>query len=463
MADEGPMLNFDTLAIIVPDARPKPNWTKQDESKIRRVFDQCDEDNSGTVSLAELFSGLAKDKQLSRTLGIPQDDGTDDGKEEIEKIFMDLDTDGNAELDFEEFGYFFAERVEVLRYLPAEGADETLLILEVQYEDLVRQKADELKKVYQETIDEQYVAANVEVTPDEREGIYEPALPDDIRDSISVLIDGYSNPKEVIPQQKKYGAFLARAGCKVEPVKCHYDAFPKALAKIADEWTVAADAAWTDLMSKAFDMVKAGFEEFARAEKEAAEAKAAREAENVAAADEARKAAEEALRAAEQEKKKAEDEAKKAAKAAKAARDEEAKAKAEAETVAAEEAKAAAAAAKEKADAEKAEAETARKAAEEAQKAAEAAAKKKAAEIEESAAKRAKEDEARNIARERAAEAKKAQDAKKSEEEKEAERVKAHESKMAAEAAKAARLRREAEEAKKENGGRFCGCLGFPF
>ena len=105
-------MNFDSLSIKVPDTRSKPKWNAKDESKIRRVFDQCDEDNSGTVSLAELFAGLAKDKALSRTLGIPADDGSDETKAEIEAIFQGLDTDGNAELDFEEFGNFFAERVE---------------------------------------------------------------------------------------------------------------------------------------------------------------------------------------------------------------------------------------------------------------------------------------------------------------------------------------------------------------
>ena len=161
-------MNFDSLSIKVPDTRSKPKWNAKDESKIRRVFDQCDEDNSGTVSLAELFAGLAKDKALSRTLGIPADDGSDETKAEIEAIFQGLDTDGNAELDFEEFGYFFAERVEVLRYLPAEGADETQLILENEFEDLVRGKAAELKSAFQAAIDAQYETAKLEVSTERR-------------------------------------------------------------------------------------------------------------------------------------------------------------------------------------------------------------------------------------------------------------------------------------------------------
>lgn len=75
----------------------------------------------------------------------------------------------------------------------------------------------------------------------------------------------------------------------------------------------------------------------------------------------------------------------------------------------------------------------------------------------------AREDEERNIAREKAARAKAEEDAKMSEEEKEAEKARVAEAKAAAEAAKAARQKREAEEAKKAEGGPMCGCLGLPF
>ena len=75
----------------------------------------------------------------------------------------------------------------------------------------------------------------------------------------------------------------------------------------------------------------------------------------------------------------------------------------------------------------------------------------------------AREDEERNIAREKAARAKAEEDAKMSEEEKEAEKARVAEAKAAAEAAKAARQKREAEEAKKAEGGPMCGCLGLLF
>ena len=463
------MTETDSPAIKVAESRSKPNWSAKDESKIRRVFDQCDEDKSGTVSLAELFSGLAKDKALSRKLGIPADDGSDDTKAEIEAIFQGLDTDGNAELDFEEFGYFFAERVEVLRYLPAEGADETQLILENEFEDVVRGKSSELEAAFPAAIDAQYEAAKLEVSEEARETLYA-SLPDAIRESAVKLVNAYANPRDIIPEMKQSGVSLARAGCDVNVVKAHYDAFPQALKSVAGAWTDASDEAWTTLMSQAFDMVKSGFVEVAKAEREAQEAKAAAEAANAAKAAEETKKAEEMKKAAEAEKKKAEEEAKAAEKAAKAAAEEEARAVAEAAakaakavkskadaTKAAEEAEADAERAKAevakkaaeaeaevaKASAEKAEAEAAKKTAQEAKKAAEEAAKKKAAEIKAAAAARAKLDKERENAREKAAKA----NAKMSEEEKEATNAKAVDVKAAAEAAKAARLKREAEEA----------------
>lgn len=144
----------------VPIERAKPNWSAKDESKIRRVFEQCDEDSSGTVSLAELFSGLAKDKQLSRMLGIPPDASVDN-KEQLEAIFAGLDTDGNAELDFEEFGYFFAERVEVLRYLPTTDGDATQCVLEADLEQIVRQKQPEVVPAFETCIAAELAAAGV--------------------------------------------------------------------------------------------------------------------------------------------------------------------------------------------------------------------------------------------------------------------------------------------------------------
>ena len=111
---------------------------------------------------------------------------------------------------------------------------------------------------------------------------------------MSKLVDAYANPKDIIPEMKKYGAFLARAGCELNAVKAHYDAFPKALESVADEWTIASDEAWKTLMSQAFDMVKAGFEAFAEAEEEAQREKAAAEAANAEKAAEEAKKAEEA-------------------------------------------------------------------------------------------------------------------------------------------------------------------------
>tara|TARA_B110000977_G_scaffold63300_1_gene86085 strand:- start:7008 stop:8369 length:1362 start_codon:yes stop_codon:yes gene_type:complete len=451
-------MSFDMVVPELPE-RTKPNWSAKDESKIRRVFDQCDEDKSGTVSLPELFSGLAKDKALARTLGIPADAAADD-KEAIEAIFQGLDADGNAELDFEEFGYFFAERVEVLRYLPEEGADATQVVLEADFELIVRTQKQEVMSAFMTAIYAECEAQKCAIKEDDHgeEGLYHP-IPGDVYESVAKLVEAFADPSKILPEMKKYGSFMARAGCDMAVVKAHFDAFPKALKTVATEWTVASDAAWTTLMSNGFDMIKLGHQEHAKAKKEAADAAAAAEAENVAAAEEAKKAAEEANKAADAERKKAEDEAKAAEKAAKAAKDDDAKAEAEKAAAAAEEAKAAAEAAKAKAEAEQAEAEAAKKAAENAKKAAEEEAKKKQGEVEKANAERAKEDEARNVAREKAAAEKAKEDAAKSDEDKAADAAKAAEAKAAAEAAKEARHQREAEEAKKENPPMCAGCV----
>jgi len=440
----------------VPIERAKPNWSAKDESKIRRVFEQCDEDSSGTVSLAELFSGLAKDKQLSRMLGIPPDASVDN-KEQLEAIFAGLDTDGNAELDFEEFGYFFAERVEVLRYLPTTDGDATQCVLEADLEQIVRQKQPEVVPAFETCIAAELAAAGVTAGSE----IYA-ELKGTAYTNVSKFVDAYSEPSKILPAMKQYGAELASQKCDLRVVKAHYDAFPKALKVVAPEWTVASETAWTNLLANGFDMIKLGFQAAAAAAKEAAEAAAVAEAAKATEADAAKKAAEEAKKAAEAEAKKAEEDAKAAEKLAKAATDDEAKAAAEAAAAAAEEAKAAAADAKAKAETDKAAAEAAKKAAEEAKKLAETEAKQKQAEVDAANAERLKEDELRNAAREKAAAEKAKADAAKSDEEKEAARIKALEAKLAAETAKQARQAREQEELKKEEAAAAAPMCGVP-
>ena len=437
--------------------RPKPNWSAKEEAKIRKVFDQCDEDKSGTVSLAELFSGLAKDKTLARTLGIPPDAATDD-KEEIEEIFAGLDTDGNAELDFEEFGYFFAERVEILRYIPDEGADATQVLLEADYQTYVVEPPypNSVGEVHMCGVDDACAAVGVPMSEqDSGEGGKYHQMYEDVFEHVPKLVDAFSDPAKILPTLKQFGAAKAKAGCDLRVIKAHYDAIPAAMAEVAFmiglPMSEESSALWSCLFANAFDMVKLGFEEFAVAEKGKCDAAAAKEGDNANEAEAAKKAAEEAAKAADAEKKKAEEAEKTAEKAAKAAKDDDAKAEAVKAAAAAEAAKVAAEAAKGKAEAEKVEAEAAKKAAEDAKKAAEEEAKKKQQEVEKANAERAKEDEARNVAREKVQQEKAKADAAKSDEEKAADAAKAAEAKAKAEAAKEARRKREAEEEAKKN------------
>ena len=47
-----------------------PEWNDNYKAKIKKIFDRCDDDKSGTVSLDELGRALAADKDLCRILGI---------------------------------------------------------------------------------------------------------------------------------------------------------------------------------------------------------------------------------------------------------------------------------------------------------------------------------------------------------------------------------------------------------
>ena len=261
--------------------RTKPNWSKQEESKIQRIFKQCDTDDSGTVSLTELFDGLAKDKNLARTLGIPAG-ATAANSAELAEIFKGLDTDGNAELDFEEFGYFFAERVEVLRYLPLDGADEQYVSLEETMTAL-EGKGDELSAAFEEK------AADLAAV----EG-----LRGALQDALPAIVGKFLEPSELIPEGKRIGKEFAKKGADAATFAAYNAALVKAIESLVGEWTVAYGDAWSAAMKNFDDMLKLGVEQYSREESEAAEAAKIKAAEEKAAAEAEKKAAEEAAKAA---------------------------------------------------------------------------------------------------------------------------------------------------------------------
>ena len=55
------LMEFDMVA---PAARA-PEWNDKDKAKIRKLFDQCDADKGGTVSLDELGRALALEREAS--------------------------------------------------------------------------------------------------------------------------------------------------------------------------------------------------------------------------------------------------------------------------------------------------------------------------------------------------------------------------------------------------------------
>ena len=102
------------LAAPAPVARAMPEWSDKEKAKIRRVFDECDTDRSGTVSFAEITRGLAKDKELARILGIPKEAATASGVEDLKAIFVGLDVDASGDITFREFNKLLHAQAEAL-------------------------------------------------------------------------------------------------------------------------------------------------------------------------------------------------------------------------------------------------------------------------------------------------------------------------------------------------------------
>ena len=120
-----------------------PEWNDKDKAKIRKLFDQCDADKGGTVSLDELGRALASDKDLCRILGIDPIAAMPGNKAKLREVFEVVDVDGSDELDFDEFGLFFQSRVEILRYLPGTDDEDKFCIIQESIEG-IREHANEI-------------------------------------------------------------------------------------------------------------------------------------------------------------------------------------------------------------------------------------------------------------------------------------------------------------------------------
>merc|ERR1711935_630962 len=74
------------------------NLTEEQKGELKEAFDLFDTDGSGAVDAAELHTAM---KAL----------GFEPKKEEISKVVKDMDKDGDATVDFEEFCIMLAEKM----------------------------------------------------------------------------------------------------------------------------------------------------------------------------------------------------------------------------------------------------------------------------------------------------------------------------------------------------------------
>ena len=299
-----------------------PEWNDTYKAKIKKIFDQCDDDKSGTVTLEELGRALTADKDLCRILGIEKDAAQPGNEDKLREVFAAVDVDGSDELDFDEFGLFFQSRVEILRYLPGTDDEDKFCIIQESIEQ-IREHANEIHPMAIPGLFNDRIE-NIKPTVD--------GLADAILDDIGDAVDCFLEPNKIIKSKREVGYVLASRGA----TKANFDAYGDAMLSsfetgYGEGWTAAHLEAWGKCLGNLMDMYRLGVEDFQKEERDekqaaieaakAAEAEAkAAEAEAKAAADKAAiKAAEDAKKAAEEAKKAAEKEAAEAQKAVEAA------------------------------------------------------------------------------------------------------------------------------------------------
>jgi hypothetical protein len=267
------------LAAPAPVARAMPEWSDKEKAKIRRVFDECDADHSGTVSFAEITRGLAKDKELARILGIPKEAATASGAEDLKAIFVGLDVDASGELDFDEFGLFFAERVEILRYLPGADDDDKFCVM--------TESAAHLSPNLAASFESKLAAVEPKV-----DGLAAAMLA-----QLPAAVKHFLEPSAILKDARARGKSLAAAGLTQVSLDAYAAAMLSALADALgdDAFTSAHSEAYGKCVRNLCDMYRLGAEDAQKAEREikaaaieAAKAKLA--AEKLAATEAAAKA-----------------------------------------------------------------------------------------------------------------------------------------------------------------------------
>ena len=274
-----------------------PEWNDNYKAKIKKIFDRCDDDQSGTVSLDELGRALAADKDLCRILGIDPIAAQPGNKAKLREVFDVVDVDGSDELDFDEFGLFFQSRVEILRYLPGTDDDDKFCIIQ----ESIEQIRDHANEIHPMAIPGLFNDRIEDIKP-----VVE-GLADAILDDIGDAVDYFLEPNQIMKAKREVGYELASRGA----TKANFDAYGDAMlsafeAGYGEGWEAAHHEAWGKCLGNLMDMYRLGVEDFQKEERdkkqEAIEAAKAAEAEAKAAADrEAIKAAEAAKKAAEKE------------------------------------------------------------------------------------------------------------------------------------------------------------------
>ena len=125
-----------------PAPTKKINWAEGEEEKARTIFGQIDKDGSGAVTIRELIISIRKDAKLAETLKLPQSVRQEDGtRDELEKFFQALDTNGDRSLTFDEFSHFFADKKEALEVMRKNEGDAPAL--EAKKEEETEPKKEE--------------------------------------------------------------------------------------------------------------------------------------------------------------------------------------------------------------------------------------------------------------------------------------------------------------------------------